>query len=61
MLGLVVLGGSFLYEVLRGPGESSWVEMSVSFARRLRCFRVKIEDLQTAEFAFVKKDFYEVV
>ena len=35
--------------------------MSVSFARRLRCFRVKIEDLQTAELAYVKKDLYEVV
>lgn len=46
-----------------GPrqGESSWVEMSVSFARRLPCFRVKIKDLQTAELAYVKKDLYEVV
>lgn len=35
--------------------------MSVSFARRLRCFRVKIKDLQTAELAYVKKDLYEVV
>ncbi|KAL5798308.1 hypothetical protein ACOSQ2_003128 [Xanthoceras sorbifolium] len=29
--------------------------MSVSFARRLRCCRVKIEDLQTAEFSYIRR------
>lgn len=40
-------------------GESSWVEMSVPFARRLRCFRVKIEDLQTAELAYIRRGWWQ--
>jgi len=41
--------------------QSNWGEMSVSFARRFRCFRVKIEDLQTAELAYIRCQTWRVL